>query len=64
MDDVTKLKLKKTAKGALIAGGGVALTYFLQSAGSFNFGNYSTVVAAICAVLINAVKESTKKYEE
>ena len=55
MTQETKTKLQKTVKGALIAGGGVALTYFLQIVGSMDFGVYSAVVAGISAVLINAI---------
>lgn len=63
MHETTKTKLAKTLKGALIAGGGVALTYFLQSVGSMDFGQYSAIVAGISSILINAVREWAKSYE-
>ena len=64
MSEETKTKLIKTAKGALIAGGGVALTYFLQIAGSLDFGVYSALAAGLAAALINAVKEWVRTYEK
>lgn len=60
MSTETKIKLYKTVKGALIAGGGVALTYFLQTIGSMDFGSYSAVIAGIASVLINFVNQFTK----
>ena len=64
MNQETKTKLIKTAKGALIAGGGVALTYFLQVAGSLDFGVYSALAAGLAAVLINGIKEFVRTYEK
>lgn len=61
MDYETREKLLKTAKGALIAGGGVALTYFLQALSSMDFGNASAIVAGVCAVLINALRLYTQE---
>lgn len=63
MEETTKSKFAKILKGAVIAGGGVAVTYFLQSVGSMDFGAYSPVVTGISAILINAVREWSKKYE-
>lgn len=60
MKDETKNKLIKTAKGAAIAGGGVALTYFLQVVGSMDFGMYSALVAGVAAVLINFIRIATQ----
>ena len=64
MKQETKTKLIKTAKGALIAGGGVALTYFLQGIGDLDFGAYSALVAGLIAVLINGIKEAMRTYEK
>lgn len=44
-------------KGAAIAGGGAAMLYFLQAISQLSFGEWTAVVTAICAILINAVKE-------
>ena len=57
--------LKKTLKGALIAGGGVCATYILQEASSADFGAYSALVAGVCSILINLIKEyhSGNSYE-
>ena len=60
----TKSKLLKTIKGALIAGSGVALTYFLQSIGSLDFGAYSPMVAAMISILINTIKVNLKTEEK
>ena len=55
-----KVTITKIAKGAGIAGGGVALLYILQALTSADFGNYTPIVTALLAVLINAVKEYLK----
>jgi len=55
-----KESMIKILKGAGIAGGGVALVYILQGLAITDFGECSAVVAGICAILINAVKEYLK----
>ena len=57
MKQETRIKIVKTFKGALIAGGGVAATYFLEIVAQLDFGSYTAVVAGVAAVLINMVKE-------
>lgn len=64
MTTSTKTKIKKTVKGALIAGSGVALTYFLQGIGSFNFGAYSPMVAGIISLIVNAIRVSMKTEDQ
>ncbi len=63
MEENTKTKIGKVIRGALIAGGGVALTYFLQAISTMDFGTYSAIVAGVCAIIINAIKEGIKKYD-
>lgn len=48
---------KKTARGALIAGGGVAVVYVLEAVAKMDFGSYTPLVAAGCSIIINAVRE-------
>jgi hypothetical protein len=50
-------RLKKVGKGALIAGGGVALTYLAGAIPGLNFGPYGAVVAGVAMVLINAARK-------
>ena len=64
MNKETRTKIAKTLKGALIAGGGVAVTYFIQALGQIDFGAYSPLVAAFSSVIINAVKEFLRSYNE
>ena len=53
-----KESLKKIGKGALIAGGGALLFYFLETLPKLDFGSEITpIVTAICAILINAIRE-------
>lgn len=52
-----KASLVKILKGALIAGGAVALLYILQWAITVDFGAYTPLAVAVLSVLINAVKE-------
>ena len=47
---------KKIGKGALIAGGGAAISYVLEVLMKTDFGNWSPVVTALAAVTINAVR--------
>ncbi len=47
-------------KGALIAGGGVALTYILQAISMMEFGEWTAIVVGICSILINAIREFIK----
>ena len=61
MSQETKLKLVKTLKGALIAGGATAGVYMLQIVGDFNFGNYSEVAVGVTAILINFLRQFTPK---
>lgn len=55
LSDATKKTLKKTARSAMIAGGGAGLTFFLQAVSSMDFGQYGVLVAGLISVLINAV---------
>ncbi len=50
----------KILKGAGIAGGGVASVYILQGLAVMDFAEYSAVVAGVCAILINAIREFLK----
>ena len=50
----------KIFKGALIAGGGVFAVYFLEGFAKLDMGDYSVLVAGLCAVLINSIKEYLK----
>ena len=50
----------KILKGAGIAGGGVAIVYFLEGIAELDFGQYSVLVAGICAILINWVRQFRK----
>jgi len=50
----------KIIKGALIAGGGVAIVYTLEGISVLDFGEWSALVAGICAVLINFIREFRK----
>ena len=52
--------VKKILRGAFIAGGGVFAVYILQAISTLNFGDYTAVVAALCSVLINAIREWNK----
>lgn len=53
-DSVT---LKKILRGALIAGCGAFAVAVLQFVSSSDFGAYSAIIGAVCAILINVVKE-------
>jgi len=55
-----KTTVKKIAKGAGIAGGGVAVLYILQALTSVDFGSYTPLVTGVLAVLINAIREYVK----
>ena len=52
--------IKKIIKGALIAGGGVAVVYILDAIALLDYGQYSVLVAGVCAILINFVREFKK----
>lgn len=49
--------LKKILRGALIAGGGAFAVAVLQFVSTQDFGAYSAIIGAVCAILINVVKE-------
>lgn len=57
----TKENLIKIAKGAGIAVGGALLTYLAQFISDTDFGQWTPVVVAVGAVLINAGREFLKK---
>ena len=61
MNTDTKQKLLKALKGAAIAGGGVALTYFLEAISSLDFGAYTAMVVGVASVAINALRLWLKK---
>lgn len=52
--------LIKVFKGALIAGGAVALLYVMQWLITCDFGSYSALVVGLLSVVINIVKEYRK----
>lgn len=56
--------LKKIGKGALIAVGGAAMVALLQYISGLDFGNNSAIVGAVCAILINVVREYIKGNEQ
>ena len=55
-----KATVGKIFKGALIAGGAVAIIYILEAIPTIDLGIYSVLVAGVCSVLINAVREFRK----
>jgi len=55
-----KESLIKIGKGALIAGGAVALLYLLEGLAKLDFGEATPVVVGILSVLINAIREWRK----
>lgn len=55
-----KETLKKIGKGALIAGGGAAIVAILQYVQGVDFGSNSALVGAVCAILINVLREYIK----
>lgn len=52
--------LGKIGKGALIAGGAVAIIYVLEAFAQLNFGQYTALVVGVCSILINFVREWKK----
>jgi len=52
-----KSTLIKVGTGALIAGGGALAVYILQALSVMDFGVSTPVITAICAILINVIKE-------
>ncbi len=44
-------------KGALVAGGGVALTYVGQHLGGLDFGAYTPMVVGVLSVAINVLRK-------
>jgi len=46
------------AKGALIAGAGVALTYFLQHVTAADFGTYGPIVVGLLSILVNYIRKT------
>ena len=64
MDKATRIKLVKTIKGAAIAAGGVFFTYLLQAVSQMDFGPYTAVAVGLSSILINAVKEFFRTYEQ
>lgn len=55
-----KESLIKTGKGALIAGGGVALMYILQWLSSADYGQWTPLITGLLAVIINSFREWRK----
>jgi len=56
--------LVKIGKGALIAGGAVAILYILESLTAIDFGNATPVVVGILSIIINAIKEYRKETQQ
>ncbi len=52
--------IKKIITGAMIAGGGVALTVILQNISNMDFGDWTPVVVGICSIGINIIREYNK----
>lgn len=52
--------LKKMGKGLLIAFGGAFATYLEMQIPSFSFGQYTPIVVAVNAVIINIIREYVK----
>jgi hypothetical protein len=50
-------KIKSVAIGAVLAGLGAGITVGLEALKTVDFGEYSAIVAAIIAVLINAIRK-------
>lgn len=57
LDGATIIKI---LKGAMIAGGAVVIIYILEAIPAIDLGAYSVLVAGVCSVLINAVREFRK----
>ena len=55
--------LVKVGKGALIAGGAVALTYLAENLGSVDFGGYTALVVGITGIVINFLRKLIVSYE-
>jgi hypothetical protein len=51
---LSKEDLKKIGKGLMIAVGGAILTYATETLASIDFGQFTAIVTAAAAVLINA----------
>ena len=54
---------KKILRGALISLGGIIATVLLQAIMQMDFGNYTVVVAGVCSILINVIREHSKGSE-
>ena len=52
-----KKTIQKMGKGAIIAGSGAILTYFIENIGSVDFGVYTPIVVAALSILVNIFKE-------
>lgn len=52
---LTNVDYKSIAKGAIMAAVGAGATYLLQVVGKMDFGTYTPFVAALLAVVSNAV---------
>jgi len=58
------VSIKKSLKGVLIAGFGVAVMYTLEALPGVDFGKYSPVVAAGCSIILNTIREYLKGEEK
>lgn len=54
---LNKQDLLKIGKGALMAIGGVLVTYLLQTLPSVDFGQYTPVVVGVASVALNALSK-------
>jgi len=61
MAGFNKAKSIKVLKGALIAGGGVIATYLLEAASKMDFGEWTPVIAGLCAISINFIRQVIRK---
>lgn len=55
--ELMKQDMIKIGKGALVAGGGAFAYYVLQGLTQVDYGEFTPIVVAVLAVLINAVRK-------
>lgn len=57
---LTKENVKKIITGALIAMTGALVTYFAEAIKGVDFGQWTPLVTALSAILVNAIREYLK----
>jgi hypothetical protein len=55
--------VKKICIGALIAGGGAALTYFVEAIPGIDLGQMTPVIVSVASIVINAARKWLLKYK-